>query len=84
MQNNLKIYFKKKDDVINSSIANALAEAKRAGIKGKEVTPFILAAVSKITSGKSLQTSKSFRQRRQFSAISTPLTLIFLTSQIFA
>jgi pseudouridine-5'-phosphate glycosidase len=46
------------DVVINNSIMNALTEAERAGIKGKEVTPFILAAISKITAGKSLLTSK--------------------------
>lgn len=46
------------DSVINNSINDAMAEAEKAGIKGKEVTPFILAAVAKITAGKSLQTSK--------------------------
>lgn len=50
------------ESIINNSINDALAEAERAGIKGKEVTPFILAAISKITAGKSLQTSTfSFR-----------------------
>lgn len=46
------------DTIIRKSIDGALAEANKAGIKGKDVTPFILAAVSKITAGKSLQTSK--------------------------
>lgn len=45
------------DAVINDSISDALKKAEQNGIKGKEVTPFILAAISKITSGKSLQTS---------------------------
>lgn len=54
-ENKLKIVLL--DSVINNSIANALADAERAGIKGKEVTPFILAAIAKITAGKSLQTS---------------------------
>jgi pseudouridine-5'-phosphate glycosidase len=47
------------DAVINESINDALAEAEAAGVRGKEVTPFILAAVSKITAGQSLQTSES-------------------------
>lgn len=46
------------DTIIRKSIEGALAEANKADIKGKDVTPFILAAVSKITAGKSLQTSK--------------------------
>lgn len=46
------------DTIIRKSIEGALEEANIAGIKGKEVTPFILAAVSKITAGKSLQTSE--------------------------
>jgi pseudouridine-5'-phosphate glycosidase len=50
-------FFSLTDAVINNSISDALAEAERAGIKGKEVTPFILSAISKITAGKSLQTS---------------------------
>lgn len=43
---------------INKAIENALADANCKGVKGKEVTPFILSAVAKITSGKSLETSK--------------------------
>ncbi|XP_055637634.1 uncharacterized protein LOC129776181 [Toxorhynchites rutilus septentrionalis] len=38
-------------------IAQSLAEADRLGIKGKEVTPFILAAVSSITTGRSLESN---------------------------
>jgi pseudouridine-5'-phosphate glycosidase len=45
------------DSVINNSIADALKSAEQNGIAGKEVTPFILAAIAKITAGKSLQTS---------------------------
>lgn len=45
------------DVVINNSISEALDEAERVGIRGKEVTPFILSAVAKITAGRSLQTS---------------------------
>jgi pseudouridine-5'-phosphate glycosidase len=35
-----------------------LEEADKIGIKGKDVTPFILSAVAKITAGKSLETSE--------------------------
>jgi pseudouridylate synthase len=45
------------DILIKKSIDDALNEADKLQIRGKDVTPFILAAVSKITSGKSLQTS---------------------------
>lgn len=44
--------------LMDGAIAEALAEATRQNIGGKEVTPFILAAVSKITQGKSLQSSE--------------------------
>lgn len=45
------------DETISSAISNALQEAKRAGIEGKDTTPFLLNAVGKITQGKSLETS---------------------------
>lgn len=45
--------------LINNAIEEALKEADKKGIKGKDVTPFILSAVAKITSGKSLTTSES-------------------------
>lgn len=45
--------------LINNAIEEALLEADKKGIKGKDVTPFILSAVAKITSGKSLTTSES-------------------------
>jgi pseudouridine-5'-phosphate glycosidase len=48
------------DALIKKSIDDALNEADKLQIRGKDVTPFILAAVSKITSGKSLQTSMKF------------------------
>ncbi|CAO1412627.1 unnamed protein product [Diamesa serratosioi] len=50
------------DAIISKSIEGALAEAKNAGINGKDITPFILAAVSKITAGKSLQTNMALIQ----------------------
>jgi pseudouridine-5'-phosphate glycosidase len=48
--------------LINNAIEKALEEADKIGIKGKDVTPFILSAVAKITSGKSLITSKFSRR----------------------
>uniref|UniRef100_A0A182P781 Pseudouridine-5'-phosphate glycosidase n=1 Tax=Anopheles epiroticus TaxID=199890 RepID=A0A182P781_9DIPT len=39
---------------MNAVIAQALRDAERKGIHGKEVTPFILSAVSQLTRGKSL------------------------------
>ncbi|XP_061712432.1 pseudouridine-5'-phosphate glycosidase [Cydia pomonella] len=45
------------ESVINEAITLALQEAKRKGIHGKEVTPYILAAVSEATGGKSLDTN---------------------------
>ncbi|CAH0699021.1 unnamed protein product [Spodoptera exigua] len=42
------------EKIIQEAINNALKEADRNGISGKEVTPFILAAVAKATSGASL------------------------------
>lgn len=43
---------------MNAVIAQALGDAERKGIYGKEVTPFILSAVSQLTRGKSLESSK--------------------------
>jgi len=42
---------------INQAIAEAIRNAESQGITGKEITPFILAAVTNITSGRSLQTN---------------------------
>ncbi len=42
-------------DAMNRAIATALADAERAGVKGKAITPFLLAAVEKLTGGKSLE-----------------------------
>lgn len=41
-------------DVINKAIDDAIAEANRLGIKGKETTPFLLAKIKDITGGSSL------------------------------
>ena len=41
-------------EVINRAIDEAIEEAKRQGIKGKETTPFLLAKIKDITGGSSL------------------------------
>ena len=41
-------------DVINKAIDEAIEDAKRQGIKGKETTPFLLAKIKDITGGSSL------------------------------
>ena len=42
-------------DTINKAIDNAVKEAEKKGIKGKESTPFLLAKVKEITGGDSLE-----------------------------
>lgn len=44
-------------DKINQAIENALAEADVQKIKGKDVTPFLLAKVKELTDGESLETN---------------------------
>lgn len=44
-------------DTINKAIENALEEAEKLGIKGKETTPFLLSKIKNITSGKSLESN---------------------------
>ena len=45
------------DGVINKAIDQAVAEAEAQGIKGKETTPFLLARVSELTGGDSLESN---------------------------
>ncbi|MGO4832795.1 pseudouridine-5'-phosphate glycosidase, partial [Rhizobiaceae sp. 2RAB30] len=40
---------------IDATIAAAVEEARQRGISGKEVTPFLLARLNELTSGKSLE-----------------------------
>ena len=42
-------------DYIDSNIEAAVKEAEESGIKGKEITPFLLDKIQKMTSGKSLE-----------------------------
>lgn len=44
-------------DTINKAIEDALEEAEKLGIKGKETTPFLLSKIKNITSGKSLKSN---------------------------
>ncbi|MDF2533791.1 MAG: psuG [Clostridia bacterium] len=43
------------EDIINNAISQALSEAEKLQIKGKEVTPFMLAKVKELTGGESLE-----------------------------
>ena len=42
-------------DYINANIAAAIDEARTLGITGKDVTPFLLDKIQKLTGGKSLE-----------------------------
>ena len=44
-------------DVINLAIDEAIDEANRQGIRGKETTPFLLAKVKELTGGDSLESN---------------------------
>ena len=44
-------------DLVDDAVATALMEARRAGIQGAAVTPFLLAAVERATDGRSLRTN---------------------------
>lgn len=59
------IYLLFTEKIIEEAINSALKEADRKGIFGKEVTPFILAAVAKATSGASLNASILFRKNKE-------------------
>jgi pseudouridine-5'-phosphate glycosidase len=47
--------FEANEDIINNAINQALSEAEKLQIKGKEVTPFMLAKVKELTGGESLE-----------------------------
>jgi pseudouridine-5'-phosphate glycosidase len=44
-------------DLINKAIQDAIIEANKKGIKGKESTPFLLSKVKDITEGQSLESN---------------------------
>ena len=45
------------DETIEKAIQVALKEGEEKGIKGKEITPFVLSHIAHLTEGLSLQTS---------------------------
>lgn len=51
------------ENEINAAIAKALEEARVLGIKGKEITPFLLQIINRITNNKSLKSSKMKKLR---------------------
>ena len=44
-------------DLMEKTITEAVAEADRLGIRGKRITPFLLAKIEKLTGGRSLETN---------------------------
>lgn len=45
------------DEYMNRIILDALNKAQSSGISGKEITPFLLDVIGKLTNNKSLETS---------------------------
>jgi len=45
------------DDSINEAIESSLLECNQRGIKGKDITPFLLGRIKEVTEGKSLDTN---------------------------
>lgn len=45
------------DDSINAAIESSLLECEKNGIKGKDITPFLLGRIKDVTKGKSLETN---------------------------
>ena len=43
----------------HKSLSQGLSDAKRLGVEGKELTPFLLQKMTELTKGKSLQSNKS-------------------------
>ena len=44
-------------DLIEKTIQEAVREAEKTGVKGKKITPFLLARIEELTGGKSLETN---------------------------
>lgn len=55
--NPIPVAFEMDFDTINFAIDSAVSEAEKAGIKGKETTPYLLAKVKEITGGDSLDSN---------------------------
>lgn len=64
------------ESVIEKAISTALQDAKNKGIHGKNVTPFILAAVAEATGGASLAASILLIVKKKYSRIEN-LVLFF-------
>jgi len=45
------------EDLLDGAVVTALEQARRSGIRGAAVTPFLLAAVERVTGGRSLRTN---------------------------
>ncbi len=58
---NDKIYSPSAGDEMEDIIKIAIQEANQKGIKGKDITPYILSKVAKNTEGRSLSTSILFK-----------------------
>ncbi|RQD67352.1 MAG: pseudouridine-5'-phosphate glycosidase [Tindallia sp. MSAO_Bac2] len=56
--NPIPLEYEMNPELINSAINNALSAAEENGIKGKEVTPFILSRLHQATEGRSLYANK--------------------------
>jgi len=55
--NPIPVEYEMPADVIGAAIEKALAEARTAGVRGKDVTPFMLARVKELTGGDSLESN---------------------------
>lgn len=55
--NPVAVEYESDPDMIREAIAEALAEADKKGIRGKAITPFLLARIEQITGGRSLDTN---------------------------
>ena len=53
--NPIPVEYEANQDVINNAIQQALREAEKNHVKGKEVTPFLLSKVKELTGGESLE-----------------------------
>jgi pseudouridine-5'-phosphate glycosidase len=53
--NPIPVEYEANQDIINSAIKQAISEAEKNHIKGKEVTPFLLSKVKELTGGESLE-----------------------------
>ncbi len=55
--NPVPVEFQMDADVIEKTIQEAVQEAEKTGVKGKRITPFLLARIEELTGGRSLETN---------------------------